>query len=377
MVDLSGLLETPTSIGKSATVVDTSFDGSVLVGTRPDGMSYRWSEIDGFQSINVGGTGAMAVSADGTVVVGNGYVNQDDPGGAFRWTAATGAVHLDSLPGFAFSDATAVDVSADGNVIVGWSAGWQTPDGPVQTQAVRWVADGAGGFTVEGLGDLPGGNFLSGARAVSADGTVILGYSESDLGQEAFLWTASGGMQGLGAGSETLFAMSADGSVIVGGGIIWDTNNGVRNLRQVLTDLGVPGMDNWLGIGALGISADGRTLVGVGTNPQGYEEAWRVVLPENAFAPEFGSVPVGNYQVQAGQNISFSISATDADSPSQLVLYRLIGNVPAGVSLLSDGTFSWDPTTDDLGDYAFTIRAYDSGVPSRFTDATFTITVTL
>jgi len=141
------------------------------------------------------------------------------------------------------------------------------------------VADGSGGFTVEGLGDLPGGNFMSRAVAVSADGNVILGISESDRGQEAFLWTASGGMQGLGDSTGDLRAMSADGSVMVGGNTIWDANNGARSLIQVIVDSGFAGFENWSSINAISISADGRTIVGEATNPQGDQEGWRVVLP--------------------------------------------------------------------------------------------------
>lgn len=143
---------------------------------------------------------------------------------------------------------------------------------------------------------------------------------------------------------------------------------------QVLTDAGLSGFENWSSINAVGISADGRTIVGEGTNPDGNQEAWRVVLPVNAVAPIFNTVPVGGYQVQVGQNISFRISATDGDL-NQSVQYRLLGNIPT--SLIFTGVeFSWSPMIDDVGDHVFTIRAYDNGVPSRFTDVQFTITVT-
>ena len=324
--------------------------------------------MDGFQTIvgNAAPHSANAITADGSVVVGKGQINASIPG-AFRWSAATGAVRLDSLAGYA--DAEALGVSADGTVIVG--ASYFGPSGE-QAQAVRWVADGLGGFTVEALGDLPGGNFMSRAVAVSADGTLVLGISESDRGQEAFIWTATGGMQGLGDGTGELRAMSADGSVIVGGSVIWDANNGTRSLFQVLTESGIAGLENWSGMGAIGITADGRTIVGEGTNPDGDQEGWRVVLPINAAAPFFDTVPAGLYTVQTGQPITFTASAFDPDG--QLVQYRLLGNVPIGVNFLG-GDFSWTPTADDVGDHAFVIRAYDSGVPSRYTDSPFTISV--
>ena len=43
---------------------------------------------------------------------------------------------------------------------------------------------------MEGLSDVPGGNFSSGANAVSADGNVIVG-SASGIGDSdgAFVWT--------------------------------------------------------------------------------------------------------------------------------------------------------------------------------------------
>ena len=76
----------------------------------------------------------------------------------------------------------------------------------------------------QGLGDLPGGIFYSQAFAVSANGACVVGLSTSKLGQEAFRWTKSGGMQGLGGllgGSHGHFncearAVSADGSTVVG-----------------------------------------------------------------------------------------------------------------------------------------------------------------
>jgi probable HAF family extracellular repeat protein len=75
------------------------------------------------------------------------------------------------------------------------------------------------GFT--GVGDLPGGAIESAALDVSADGLVVVGESESASGTQAFRWTPAGGMVGLGFLSGTnpyssARAVSADGSVIAG-----------------------------------------------------------------------------------------------------------------------------------------------------------------
>jgi probable HAF family extracellular repeat protein len=49
----------------------------------------------------------------------------------------------------------------------------------------------------QGLGYLPGGKYLySSPLDVSADGSVIVGESQSANGMEAFRWTAAAGMVG-------------------------------------------------------------------------------------------------------------------------------------------------------------------------------------
>lgn len=147
-----------------------------------------------------------------------------------------------------------------------------------------------------GLGDLHGGAFGSGASAVSADGSVIVGGATSAAGTEAFRWTSGGGMVGLGDlegtdPEEEVFAsgasgVSADGSVIVGNSrvgeetvaFIWDPVHGMRDLRDVLVnDYGLD-LTGWTLDEATGISADGNVIVGNGNGG-----AWLAVLPEPSF----------------------------------------------------------------------------------------------
>jgi probable HAF family extracellular repeat protein len=74
-----------------------------------------------------------------------------------------------------------------------------------------------------GLGFTPGSTW-SEARAISADGTTIVGISRTATSQaiETFLWTEGGGIEGIGAlpvqdAASTGMAVSADGTVVVGG----------------------------------------------------------------------------------------------------------------------------------------------------------------
>jgi len=75
-----------------------------------------------------------------------------------------------------------------------------------------------------GLGDLPGGSFSGQAQGVSADGSVVVGQSDSGLGgNEAFRWTDPNGMVGLGDLPGYIFSsfassISSDGLVVVGAG---------------------------------------------------------------------------------------------------------------------------------------------------------------
>ncbi len=292
-----------------------SADGSVVVGQEgvpssealpspwselTDGSgahAFRWTEAEGMVSLGSlpGGeceSVAMGVSADGSIIVGKAMSvagRTGPPTVAFRWTAAEGMVGLGDLPGGDFYS-EAYGVSADGSVIVGYSS--SAASGPYpHMEAFYWTA--AEGMV--GLGDLPGGDFNSFATAVSADGSVIVGYSSSASGPEAFRWTAAEGMVGLGdlPGGEfdsRAFAVSADGSVIVGNGssdanwsgtepFVWRADKGMRSLQKVLVDDFGLDLTGWDMTDACGISADSLVIVGYGTNPEIDWEAWVAHIP--------------------------------------------------------------------------------------------------
>jgi probable HAF family extracellular repeat protein len=233
---------------------------------------------------------AMDVSADGSVIVGigNSYTGIE----AFHWTAEAGMVGLGDLPGGGVSS-HGHGISADGSVVVGFSG---SSSG---SEAFRWSA----GSGMIGLGDLPGGTFNSSANVVSADGSVIVGRGSSTeswlsgIGYfEAFRWTTEGGMVGLGDLPGGIFysnahGVSADGSVVVGTGytdssrevFIWDEINGMRILRDVLVNecgLDLTGWQLTNVESGSSISADGLTIAGYGNNPDGEQEAWIARLPE-------------------------------------------------------------------------------------------------
>ncbi len=116
--------------------------------------------------------------------------------------------------------------------------------------------------TFQGLGDLPGGNFLSAGDFVSSDGAVVIGQSASSLGFEPFRWTSNTGIVGLGLLPGAFIFIngaSADGSVVAGDNFSsdeatrWTSESGMVGLGHLPGDTGSS---------TDGVSADGSTIVG-------------------------------------------------------------------------------------------------------------------
>lgn len=294
-----GALGSPSG-GTAANAV--SADGSVVVGTSGS-QAFRWTAGGGMTPIPLlsGGfySSGFGVSGDGAIVVGQ---SQNGAGWreAFYWTSGTGSVGLgtlDSGPNI-FAESSANAISANGQVIVGFTSSDAYPD---SHEAFRWKAG-----TMTGLGTLNGSGIgtYSVAKAVNADGSVIVGQSSSNtvvnpifgVSGEAFRWTQGGGMVGLGAINPTDFesaalAVSADGSVVVGYSVDqtftwqafrWKADTGMKSVLSLLAAAGV-NVTGWSLDQANGVSADGNTIVGSGTDPNGDGQAWIA-----RFSPVFG-----------------------------------------------------------------------------------------
>lgn len=127
-----------------------------------------------------------------------------------------------------------------------------------------------------GLGDLPGGEFFSQALAVSADGRVVVGQSHSATGREAFRWTRTEGLHGLGffpgGAYSKATAVSADGAVIVGAAATdtrleafrWRRGEGLRPLGRLYPE-------PFWSSHANAVSADGGVIVGWSQTEVGIE----------------------------------------------------------------------------------------------------------
>jgi uncharacterized membrane protein len=217
MMQLPGLRDATTCAANAV-----SADGSVIVGTclAPMNEAVRWTAA-GATGLGRFGTGsnaassAVAVSGDGRVIGGAGHpvltgavvwdasgtpmvvgglpgdtqgtitalsvdgsvaagvsVSASGYARAFRWTAATGAVALDSDPGLTATVPAAM--SADGTRVVGYGSPGSGPDA-----AVLWDGSGQLHFVAQlpevSVPAVQRGWTLTRARGISADGHTIVG----------------------------------------------------------------------------------------------------------------------------------------------------------------------------------------------------------
>ena len=281
-----------TDTQSSSEAVSVSADGSVVVGhgssieSQGDGRVFRWSAATGVEWLTEPDGYAYAypyqVSSDGSVIMGTfsatdfGYETR-----GFRWTRQTGMVDLGTWDhrGADYSSLYVDEMSADGSVIVGEIYYTYYSGGEVRYEyrLFRWHA--TTGIVVLDL--LPGDTSVDDVR-LSADGAVICGSSihydtDGKPHSRAFRWTAATGMHSLGVLSSlgdtdsAAVALSADGSVIVGWSgtmspdasgdptsghaIRWTASTGMTSLGSL------PGVTL---AAAVAISADGKTI-GVST----------------------------------------------------------------------------------------------------------------
>jgi probable HAF family extracellular repeat protein len=229
-----------------------SDDGSLLVGTScaPNGLAaavYRngaWEDLGSYPTFAY--SFGTAVSPDGNVIGGQ-EIDADLSGRAFLIQGGPITI-LDGTPVGADS-AWPADISLNGAVVVG-GFGYQS----YRTQAYRY-ANGV----MTGLGTLPGDFNDSYATGVSANGSVIVGVS----------------------GWENRYGYYP------GAAFIWTQAHGMQSLAEVLLTQHAPGFRSGTYLGpALGVSADGLTIVGYGDGPgPGTRQAWIAVL-DSPFAPD-------------------------------------------------------------------------------------------
>lgn len=151
-----------------------------------------------------------------------------------------------------------------------------------------------------GLGQLSDNGWpSSAANAVSADGKVVVGKSNSD--NEAFVWTPSGGMVGLGVLAEGFPRLSEANGVTTDGLTVVGSSINSENDRQAFVWTRAEGMVGLADPGkvdgrALGISGDGSVVVGRFFSAYGFQ-AFRWTKATGVVG--LGDFPGGGYESAA------------------------------------------------------------------------------
>lgn len=209
-------------------------------------------------------------------------------------------------------NAHATAISADGLVVVGYS---EPPSGG-SARGFRWTQSGG---AVE-VSALSGYTQSTKPTGVSGDGSVIVGESiNASSSFHAFRWTV-GGTTDLGtlSGGESLTyapAVSQNGLVVVGtsgsAGFRW-TSGGISNIGVLL------GYSDYTS--ATGVSGNGAVVVGKGQDSLGYTRAFRWV--EGVGMSNLGVLPGGNSSDARGVSSDGSVVVGLSDSTAGNLAYR-------------------------------------------------------
>jgi uncharacterized membrane protein len=283
-----------------------SGDGSTILSTVDDGTGVfapsLYTDAGGWVSIG----GLIPSPPSGRVSLGTGYALNDDgtvaaglawkadqTAEAFSWDAVGGMVGL-GQPGDILSS-RANGVSGDGSVVVGF---FENVDTGCRRPA-RWTDEGAVDLFL-------GAEICGEAYSVSTDGRIIVGsaYVPGADYETAFYFTDAGGWVDLGklvdnpfhsamatsiADNGTLVGLSGDAASQNWKGFVWTQADGMQEIEEYLTSLGVTVPDGLYLAEARDISADGSTIVGTVVDTNGYLNAYMATIPTSLFVDGFES----------------------------------------------------------------------------------------
>ncbi|HVU89840.1 MAG TPA: dockerin type I domain-containing protein [Pirellulales bacterium] len=175
------------------------------------------------------GSIANDISSDGSTVVGYSSSNSGG-GGGWRWTAATGLVALPNVT--AGDNATPYGVSGNGSVI----GGDEQSSDSLTLNGYLWSATQGPSFL-----SAPAGASRPSVRDVSSAGSAAAGIMSVAGNNEAFLWTSSAGITDLGklpaAIDSRALGISADGATVVGASgtqpFLWTKAGGMVGLPSL------------------------------------------------------------------------------------------------------------------------------------------------
>jgi probable HAF family extracellular repeat protein len=242
-----------------------SADGKSVAGsyesiTTGHRVAFIWTKDKGVTLLPTANEAEIhAISADGSAVAG--YMQ----GSQFYWSADIGFITLGTLGGRFTSYARAI--SADGSTVIG-----SAYDASDKNRAFVWTKGQSGLTNIDTLFD------SSAAGFVTADGAVVAGTGYTALwASRGFRWTAAGGMVDigdLGGGNTDVLGLSRDGNVLVG------SSNDGTSYKAFRYEAAAGQMTNLGTLGgykseAMATNADGSVVVGSADNANNNRQAFR------------------------------------------------------------------------------------------------------
>ncbi len=268
---------------------------------------------------------------------------------AYRWTGSGPLQDLGVLPNRSRSYATGI--SGDGTIVVGRAE--SGPNNYEYGEAFRWTA--ASGM--KSMGKLTPQSFLSDARAISRDGSTIVGFNKNEvLWFQAFVWTEAGGMKALpaltGVPSSEANAVNADGTVVAGSSKSqFGPTHAVRWVNGLPQDLASPSIS--FNSDAYSINDDGSVVGGsYSTGPLSFAFIWSeatgMLDAKDYLAPHGVTVPTG-YKLEyvyaiAGDGLTFGGSARNLSTNKR---EGFIATIP-GKDCMADCDASGELDIDDF-----------------------------
>ncbi len=257
-------------------------DGSVVIGVCKtqvlDYHAFRWTASEGLRILNQaeGHTTPWDVTADGAVVIGMAREGTEDTY-PFRWTEANGMTNSGSNGPVLFSDDgaaeilydgsrrtvsgtqsltfTPVEISGDGNVVVGYKETGGT------SRAYKWVS-GSGVVELPA----PAGMINPAAKAVSGEGAIIGGRAERDGVTYGVIWRGTTAESGCGLREHRSHRLRREdverrrGTALLTEKV-WKQDSGLQPILELLSDAGAT-VDEDTFDSFRGLSANGRFIVG-------------------------------------------------------------------------------------------------------------------
>ena len=260
----------------SIVVGSSDWDGGIRVrATVWSGSNWATkTELGTLKSDNTGSSVARGANGDGSVVFGFSDWDGDGNSRAAVWSGSGWATktNLGTLRTNNTGGSDAIAISSDGSVIVG------SADSDRSQRATVW--SGSGWATKTDLGTLRSDNSgMSYANAVNGDGSVVVGSSDIDIDNDythAIVWSGSGWTTKTDLGtlrSDNSWNSHAVGSVVGGSA---ENNDGDQRATvwsgsgwNTKTDLGTLRTDN-SGVSRVNaFSSDGKFALGLADNDNG------------------------------------------------------------------------------------------------------------